>query len=140
MNTWTRVRLALCAGLALSLGGCLVVGVDHDVNHAAARFDRAYREIARLEKEDPGRRCTPHWLCILVLDRDEQSVVRVSVPMWLVKLGLDMGARGDADGHDFNYRKRYDLDWKAVRDLDRYGRGLLVALEEKRDKVLIWLR
>jgi hypothetical protein len=128
------------AVITLAFGACMTVRVDRDKSRAEAYFDQASREIVRLEKQDPHHERRPHRLYILVLDAGEGEIVRVSLPLWLVKWGLDAGMKDDADGHDFNARKRYDFAWKAVRDLDRFGQGLLVSLEENRDRVLIWLK
>jgi hypothetical protein len=135
-----RAQIALLFATALSFGACLVVRVDRDPGRTEAYFNRAYREIARLERQDPHRERRARQLCVLVYDADEGEIVRVSVPLWLVKLGLDIGLKADAASHDFDARKRYDFDWKAVKDLDRYGQGLLVSVEEDQDRVLIWLK
>lgn len=140
MRIQDKARLALLIGLALSLTACFTVRVDRDVRRVDDYFERAAREIARLENDDLAHGRRPHRLCVLAYDADEGTVVQVSLPLWIVNMGLDMGLRADAEGHDFAARKRYDFDWKAVRDLDRYGRGLLVSVEEEKSRVLVWLR
>ena len=140
MHARNTVKAVLVVGVALSLGACLVVHMDRDVRRSDASFEKACREIARMETQDKQHRRRPHRLFVLVRDDGEGTLVRVSVPLWLVNLGLDLARKEDADGHDFDVRKRYDLDWKAVRNLDRYGRGLLVSVEEERSRVLVWLQ
>jgi len=140
VRTRNKAHMVAIVGLALSFAACVTVRVDRDVRRVDAYFDRAAKEISSLENADSAHRRRPHRLCVLVYDADEGTVVRVSLPLWLVNLGLDLGMRADADGHDFDARKRYDFEWKAVKDLDRYGRGLLVSVEEGEDRVLVWLR
>jgi len=136
----SKARMALVVVAILAFGACMTVRVDRDTGRAEAYFAQANREITWLEKQDPRREHRPRRLYILIFEAGEGEIVRVSLPLWLVKWGLDAGMKGEADGHDFNIRKRYDFDWKAVRDLDRFGQGLLVSLEENRDRVLIWLK
>ncbi len=140
MTQRTRLLILLAAGLALGLSACVSVHVGRDTSRAGAYFDRATREIADLEHRDPGRTGRPHRLCVLVYDADEGTIVRVSMPLWLVEMGLEAGRDKEDGGHDADFRKRYDLDWRAVKDLGRYGRGLLVSVEEERSRVLVWLR
>jgi len=135
-----KAQLVLVAAIAIGLTACVSVRVERDGGRADAYFNKAYREIARLEESDPRREHHPHRLCVLVHDAGEGKIIRISVPLWLVNLGMDLAMKGDADGHDFDARKRYDLDWKAVKDLGRFGQGLLLALDDEHDRVLVWLR
>jgi hypothetical protein len=140
LTTRNKAQLALLGAIAVALTACVSVRVERDGGRADAYFDKAHREIARLEQNDPRREHHPHRLCVLIHDADEGKIIRISVPLWLVNLGMDLAMKDDAGGHDFDARKRYDFDWKAVKDLDRFGQGLLVALDEEHDRVLVWLR
>ncbi|MDH4197542.1 MAG: hypothetical protein OEW05_09065, partial [Candidatus Aminicenantes bacterium] len=64
--------------------------------------------------------------------------VRISVPLWMAELAMDIGIETERH-HDFDLEERYDVDWRALRDLDRFGPGLLVAVASDHDRVLIWL-
>ena len=139
MHARNIFHAGLIAGALLTFGACLVVHTDRDPRRADAYFERASKEIARLEANEKDHPRRPHRLCVLVRDDREGTVVRVSVPLWLVNWGLDIARKDDADEHDMDVRKRYDFDWKAVRNLAHYGRGLLASVEEERSRVLVWL-
>jgi hypothetical protein len=133
-------RPAGLAIVALSLAACLSVRVERGVGNADRAFDKAFADISRLESSGRGRHARPHRLVVLVHDADEGELVRVSVPLWLVDAGLSLASRDEERGHDLDPADRYDLEWEAVKDLGRYGRGLLASVEEERARVLVWLR
>lgn len=139
MKTWLRgLGLAGVVLAALSFAACIGVRVEH-VDDPEPVFDRAEREIAALER-DPGRGPADR-LKVLAYGADDGELVRVSVPLWIVEAALDLGLRGDRDrGDDGDLRGRYDLEWTAVRDIGRFGPGLLVSVEGEDDRVLVWLK
>lgn len=140
MTTKQRIRMTGTLLMPLFFTACIGIHIERGVHDADAYFEKAYREISRIESADPGRSRRAHRLCLLIRDADEDQIIRLSVPMWIVNACLDAGMKASDDGHDYDAREHYDLDWKAVKDLGRYGPGLLVAVEEERDKVLIWLK
>ena len=140
MRTSAPARAAGLVVAALSLTACVSVHVEKDVQDADRHFREAYAEIARIEGSRGRAARHPHRLCVLVHDADEGELVRVSVPMWLVAMGLDLGAHASKDEQGGNIGDRYELEWSAIRDLDRYGPGLLASVEEERARVLVWLR
>lgn len=134
---------ARAAGLALAalcLTACVSVRLERGVGNADRQFRKAYAEIARIESSRHGRAGRPHRLCVLVHDAAEGELVRVSVPMWLVKAGLSLGADAARHEHGRSAADRYDLEWSAIGDLGRYGPGLLASVEEDEARVLVWLR
>lgn len=140
MKTSAPARAAGLALIVLSLTACISVRTERGVKNADRQFEKASAEIARIEgtRSDGARR--PHRLCVLVHDAEQGELVRVSVPMWLVDAGLSLGA--DASGHEHGRSSgdRYELEWSAIKDLGRFGRGLLVSVEEERARVLVWLK
>jgi len=138
VTTRSRLQSAALALILLGFTGCIGIQVRHGVHDADAYFDRAEREIARLERHREDRPCRVHSLHLLAHDRREGELVRISVPLWMAELAMDIGADADRH-HDFDLEERYDVDWRALRDLDRFGPGLLVALASDHDRVLIWL-
>ena len=135
-----RIRMTGVLLIPLLFAACIGIRVEHGVRDADAYFEKAYREISRIESADPGRSSRAHRLCLLIHDADEDQVIRLSVPIWIVDACLSAGMQASDNGHDYDARNHYDLDWKAVKDLGQYGPGLLVAVDEERDKVLIWLK
>ena len=140
MKTGSWIRLLAITGLALIMTGCFGLHIESGVHDPEAYFARAQREIERLGEYGPGRHHRAHTLCLLVYDRGERQVVRLSVPIWIVEAGLDAGMRESADRHDSGLRKRYDVDWRAIKDLASFGPGLLVSIDDEKDRVLIWLK
>ena len=128
-RSWRSLR-AVVIGLALAGAGCLVE-VDQVADPRPA-FEKARREAGRLQ----GRPGPAQELNILAYDRDESRLVRVSLPMWMVRKLDD--EQIDLDGHDRverALRRRLTL-----RDIELAGLGLLVEVEERDSQVLVWLR
>lgn len=73
----------------------------------------------------------PEALWVLVWDEDEQKIVRLSVPFWLLR----MSPKGiDIDVNDVDLGKlRLSVD-----DLERAGPGPLLVRDDKRSRVLVW--
>jgi len=142
MSVTTRQRIRMTGALLMPFvfGACIGIRVEHGVRDADAYFEKAYREISRIEGADPVRSRRAHRLCLLIHDAEENQVVRLSVPIWIVDACLAAGMQALDNGHDYDAREHFDLDWKAVKDLGQYGPGLLVAVEEERDRILIWLK
>src|SRR5439155_25720978 len=131
-------RPALLASLAVAaLGtGCLVQS-DH-VADPGPEFRRARAEALRIA--GTGH---PHEVNVLAYDADERELVRVTVPLWLVKkaqrhVDWDEDALAGRDGRARVAERLRRLNWK---DLEAAGRGILVEAEEDGgEQVLIWLR
>jgi len=128
--------------LPLFFTACIGIHFDNNVHNVDAYFVRARAEIAKLEARDPDRSRRAHRLCLLIHDASEDRVVRLSVPLWLVNLGLDFAEKAERRDHreGFDYQERYDLEWKAIKDLGQFGRGLLVSVEEENDRILVWMK
>lgn len=124
--------LGFVVAAALAATGCLVeVTVDRVADPGPA-FDKARKEALRYQ----GRRGPAHQLNLVAYDRDDGELVRISVPMWVVRELDDDELH--FDGHDAVERKlRRHL---RVRDLQEAGPGILLEVEERDGRVLIWLR
>jgi hypothetical protein len=117
---------------ALLLGGCFVE--IHHVADPRPDFARARDEARRLQ----GRPGPAHRVNVLVYDEGEGKLVRVSVPVWLVRKidkdgEIDLGeeAEGIAEGVRPHLR---------LKDIEKAGLGILVEVEEDGgDQVLVWL-
>ncbi len=139
---WKRppFRIAGLAVLPLFLCACLRVQVVNRAGDAGAYFEKAYRQIDRIERGHPNRRGRAHELCLLLHHDSEDQVVRVAVPLWLVNFGLKVGMKAAEHEHGSDrWEDRYKFEWRAIKDLGRLGPGLLVAVDDERDKILIWL-
>jgi hypothetical protein len=143
VNARLTRQTAVLAFAVLGLGACIGIRIESGVRDADRQFDRARDEIASLERHDPDRTRRSHRLCLLIHDRRDGDLVRLSVPLWMVDLAMDLGRRAERNEHRHDGRDledKYDVDWRALRDLGRFGPGLVAALEGDGDRVLIWLR
>jgi hypothetical protein len=125
-------RKAAVAALAVLLGGCFVE--IHRVSDPRPDFARARDEASRLQ----GRPGPAHRVNVLVYDESDRKLVRVSLPLWLVRKiekngEIDFGE--EAEGLAEGVRPRFRL-----KDIEKAGLGVLVEVEEDGgDQVLVWL-
>ena len=123
---------------AASQAACLVQITR--VSDATPVFERARQEAQRY-----SGRCGPaHELNVLVFDPGDRQLVRVSVPMWLVRAAerrVDWekeiaGDDGDRDQIARRVRRHVRLE-----DIEKAGLGILAEVEEEDgEQVLVWLR
>jgi hypothetical protein len=128
-------RSGLLAGLATAaLGAGCLVHIDH-VSDPHPAFQRARAEALRIA--GTGR---PHELNVLAYDASERELVRVSLPLWLVRKAQGRIDWDEDRGPEPDVRARMaerlrHLKWEEA------GRGILVEAEEDGgEQVLIWLR
>jgi hypothetical protein len=120
--------------LSVLASGCLV-HVDR-----VADPRPAFREARDEAMELQGRPGPAHRLNILAYDPDEEQLVHVRLPMWLVHEldDDDLVIDGDWDWDRRlrrKVRRRLDLE-----DLERAGLGIIVEVRERDgERVLIWL-
>jgi hypothetical protein len=120
------------AAAAVLLGGCFVE-IDR-VDDPRPAFAKARAEAARIQ----GRPGPAHRVNVVVYDESDHKLVRVSVPLWLVRKiekdgEIDLG--GEAKGLAEGVRPRLRLE-----DIEKAGLGILVEVEEDGgDQVLVWL-
>lgn len=129
------LAVALLGGFCAT--GCFV-SVTH-VSNPAAAFDEARAEAARYA----GRPGPARSLQVLVYDPGDRELVKVSLPMWVVrKIEHEAdwnddqwdGEGGDTVRHALRGRLR-------LRDLEKSALGTLVEVEEENgEQVLVWLR
>jgi len=131
------VLLAVATAVGFSETGCLVQ-ITH-VSDPAPLFREARAEAARLA----GRPGPAHELNVLVWNRGDRELVRVSLPMWIVRRAerhVDWNDR-DADDNDARDRVRHALRRVRLEDIEKAGLGVLAEVEEDGgDQVLVWLR
>ena len=123
------MRIAGAGILALLTTGCLVQ-VD-EVKDPAPIFRDARAEAQR----SGGRGGRPHRIHAVVWNRDDRELVRVDVPLWMVKKVVRRIDVDDDVAREEVHRKL------SVEELDRAGPGILVDVDEAQgDRVLVWLR
>jgi hypothetical protein len=123
--------LAVIATTALSVG-CLVD--IEQVSDPGPAFAEARAEAARVE----GHRGPAERLEVLVYDRNDEKLVRVSLPMWIVEKmdddeEIDIDLDDDTAGRVRSHLKLSELKTAPL--------GPLVEVEEEDgDQVLVWLK
>jgi hypothetical protein len=139
-RSWSLSTALLAAFLA---SGCLVQ-IEKTRNPDAA-FRQALSEVRRLE----GRRGRARRVHAVIYERDEQKLIRVEVPLWLVRkvesrVDWEREYREDAEREERDGRE--DLARRLgrhvrIRDLERAGLGVYVEVvdEDEGEHVLVWL-
>jgi hypothetical protein len=150
------VGLAVLAMIALVGAGMYMVASNVDIKPAtresaerefeAARakfagqqplleIDPSGRAVERSTERTAGPPAQLSSMQVLAFDPDEDRLVRVTIPFWLLRLG----SRGRIDlGSD-----ELDLERMSITagDLERYGPGLLVDHRDRRGvRVLVWVQ
>jgi hypothetical protein len=156
----SRAGMLGVAAVALLETACLVQ-ITH-VSDPSPLFREARAEAARLA----GRRGPAHEVNVLVWNRDERELIRVSLPMWIVRKAErhidwrehdwdleDNGGLGGAERppaqrarEGFTPERAKEQVRDALRrvrieDIEKAGLGVLAEVEEDGgDQVLVWLR
>lgn len=134
-----KIQVAAVIFIALLLSSCFDISIVRGVKDPHRYFKRAYSRIEEIHRHYPKREKRAHRLQLLIYENSEGNVVQMSLPLWFVRGCLDMGMKMAEGRNHFDFDEKYDFDWKAIRDLGRLGRGLLVEVEDEDNKVLIWL-
>jgi hypothetical protein len=134
-----RAALLSVAAVTLGLGqaACLVQ-ITH-VSDPGPIFEAARGEAERLS----GRKGRAHELNVLVWSPQDRQLVRVSLPMWIVRRAEH---RIDWDADDLGPESARDGMKRALRgirleDIEKAGLGVLAEVEQDDgEQVLVWLR
>jgi nucleoside-diphosphate-sugar epimerase len=133
----SRAGMLGVAVVALLETACLVQ-ITH-VSDPSPLFREARAEAARLA----GRPGPARELNVLVWDRDDGELVRVSLPMWIVrKAERRIDWRNEVESDDgVQDHVRHALRRVRLEDIEKAGLGVLAEVEEDGgDQVLVWLR
>jgi len=133
------IHILLLMLLPLLLSGCFTVRIIRNVKNPDRYFASAYERIDRIHQKRPNREGRAHAIRVLVYEASERQIVKVSAPFWLVNTCMDIGIKAADEDEGFEFDERYDFDWRDIKDLEKLGPGLLVAIEDEESKVLIWL-
>ncbi len=94
-------------------------------------YERA--KAARPLAELPTSPLKPRHLWIQAWDPDEERIVKISVPFWLLRLGKRKVDLAHGEGFDLD---RLNID---VRELERIGPMIVIDLRSPRgERVLLW--
>jgi hypothetical protein len=132
-----RSAILMVAVAALLETGCLVQITK--VADPRPIFQEARLEAAR-HAGRPGKAREVH---VLVYEPDEGQLIRVSLPMWVVRKmehHVDWDDV-DVDGDDAEHVKRVLKRRIRLEDIEKAGLGMLVEVdEEDGEQVLVWLK
>jgi hypothetical protein len=128
--------------LAVALGGLVSAGCLVNIETVAdprAAFAQAREEAMAVQ----GRPGPAHHLNVLVWDRSDRQLVRVSLPMWIARKieGSAHDVEHDLDDEEAEELHRTLRRHVRLEDLEKAGLGLLVEVEEDDgEQVLVWLK
>src|SRR5262245_4225434 len=88
--------------------------------------NREQPRLARPLNEIPSGTAKPENLWILAWDPDEEKLVKLSLPMWLVRMGKQKMDVTSSGGFDL---ERLNIDWS---ELERIGPGVVLDLTYER--------
>ena len=132
-----RSAILMVAMAALLETGCIVQITK--VADPRPMFQQARLEAARYVGR-PGR---AREVNVLVYEADEGQLIRVSLPIWLVKRmehHVDWDDI-DVDDEDAEHVKRVLKRRIRLEDIEKAGLGMLVEVdEEDGEQVLVWLK
>ncbi|UCC39148.1 MAG: hypothetical protein JSV96_15290 [Candidatus Aminicenantes bacterium] len=135
-----KTQIVAIVFLVLFLSACFNVRIIENVKSPDRYFKKAYGQIEEIHRRYPDRERRPDTIQILIYEEKENKIVKVSTPIWLANGCLDLGMWAAEKEGEINFEGRYDFDWSDIRDLSRIGSGLLVEIEDEKNKVLIWLK
>ena len=91
-------------------------------------------EFIRANTDRPAGTTRPESLSVMAFDPDEEKVVRVDLPFWLLRLKSG-GSRISVGGGDVDLRKLR----LTVEDLEHFGPTLILDQKDHRgSRVLVW--
>jgi hypothetical protein len=137
-ETKTVGKLTLIICLFLAMSGCLSIEVIDNVKNPGVYFRDAQREIARLQGPH-WRNRSPEQIHILVYDKDERKIVKITTPVGLVDECSDLRFWIDEGKDEFDLDIRYDFNRRKFRNLRHKRPGLLTEINDRGNRVLIWL-
>ncbi|MGB4704641.1 MAG: hypothetical protein WBI18_06165 [Candidatus Saccharicenans sp.] len=134
MSGRQKIVLIVLAVL-ITLSSCMVVAVEKSQQEADSIIKKA-RERALKISSGSSTGLRPHRLKVLIYDPDDSTLLRISLPFWVVrKIAVeDMrdAARRNPQGFEFDVQG-------FSRALLEMPRGLLVEVSGEKERVLVWL-
>ena len=135
-----KIQVVTIILLALFLNACLNVRVIENIENPDLYFKKAYSQIEEIHRRYPDRDGKPDMIHILIYEGSERKVVKITTPIWLANGCMDLGMWAAEREREIDFEDRYDFDWSGIKDLRRIGSGLLVEIENEKDRILIWMK
>ena len=135
-----KTHIVAIVFLVFLLSACFNVRVIENVRNPDRYFKMAYRQIEDIHQSYPDRERRPDTIYILIYEGKENKIIKISTPIWLVNGCMDLGMLAAERESEIDFEDRYDFDLSEIKDLSRIGSGLLVEVEDEKNKILIWLK
>ncbi len=134
-----RFAVLMVAAAAFLATGCLVQMTK--VDDPRPMFEAARHEAGRYA----GKTGKARQVNVLVYEKDEKQLIRVSMPIWLVKKLEKHADKGDIDidldDHDAEQVRSVLRRRIRIEDIEKAGLGTLVEVDEDDgEQVLVWLK
>ena len=117
-----------------ALTGCYI-WVDNHPGDVEGSYKSALAK-AQHQERDGSFHGQPHSLKIWAYEADEDRVVSLSIPLWIVRKVADHAVEAEADGEDLEKLKTYGLTIDKVLS---GSPGLLAAVDSEDGRAVIWL-
>ncbi|MEW6455324.1 MAG: hypothetical protein AB1410_01240 [Acidobacteriota bacterium] len=121
--------------ILISFYSCVLI-IDDRIYDPNPYFKNAMKRIEKIHKKDPKREGPVSSMKILVYEKDEHKLIKLTIPFWLLNFGLDVA---EASENKKYYRRSEDFHYTDLKKLKEAGPGLLIQVDEEDSKVLIWL-
>jgi hypothetical protein len=128
------IRPVLALMSLLTLPGCWV-WIDSHPRHVEEKFTAAIGEVAKMQAIPAAERGRPHKVRLLVYEEEEDRLISLSVPIWLVRRVAEHAAEAE-DEEALDRMRRHGVTLDQILE---GGRGVVVQAEEDNEKVLVWL-
>lgn len=135
-----KTQVVIIVLTPLFLCACLSFNIIENVKDPSRYFKKAHRQIEEIHKQYPNREGRPHHINLLIYDGSDRDLIELTVPLWLADGCVDLGKSMAEIEHESDFDEKYDFDWEAIEDLGQLGPGLLVEIEDEKDRILIWLQ
>lgn len=121
------------------LCSCFTLNIVRNVKNPDKYFRKAYRQIEEIHMRYPRRNGRAHTLHVWIYDGKDRKLVQASAPILVVNHIMDSEMDTARVDQEFDFEEKYDIDWDGIKDLDRFGPGLLFELDDEKSRILIWL-
>ncbi len=118
------------------------IEIKENVSNPEYYIKKAQKEVERLEKPNFFKSRKTTSINIFVYDGESKDVVRVSLPLWLFNLCVDIAEDFDDDPKYLRKHSKWDcdIDFHALKKLSKLGPGPVMEVRDGENLILIWMR
>jgi hypothetical protein len=131
----TRPIAAIGLASLLLLPGCWA-WVDSHPKNVEGAFRAALQQVDRIQSTPAAERGKPRTLRVLAYEQDDDELVKLSVPLWLVRKVAQHAVDSEEASRDLEQIARHGV---TIDQILSGGRGMMLQADEDDEKVLIWL-